>query len=273
MKILGHVICITEEFSTQKNWSLVLKKCYGVANKLAGLSLDTRSKIMIVKTFILSQLCYTAQCFKPSQEILAKIEELICNFLNYGRDNFSQSIIFKPLDELGLGVPKLYTFCMSQLQKNCCRAINIDQPWAMILRSNYKLCLLDRIKIDNIGSSYMNDLSEAMSEMAVSYYKNYNYEVPLFFTKYIIDKVDPHLFNGNPPRPNGNTQANFYRLNTIKLKDLYQQDGVFKSKQAIQDLFGYQISLNSYMNLRSAAFQCPLRVMTNKNLIRVSFLL
>ena len=110
----------------------------------------------------------------------------------------------------------------------------------------------------------MNDLSKAMSEMAVSYYKNYNYEVPLFYTKYIIDKVDPHLFNGNPPRPNGNTQANFDRLNTIKLKDLYQQDGVFKSKQAIQDLFGYQISFNSYMNLRSAALQCPLQVMMNK---------
>ena len=160
---------------------------------------------MIVKTFILSQLCYTAQCFKPSQETLANIENLICNFLNYGRDKFSRSNIFKPLDELSLGVPKLDTFCMSQFQKTCCRAINIDQPWAMILRSNFKLCLLDRIRIDNIESNYMNNLSEAISEMVVSYYKNYNYEVPLSFTKYIIDKVDPHLFNGNPPRPNEDT--------------------------------------------------------------------
>ena len=82
--------------------------------------------------------------------------------------------------------------------------------------------MLDRIRIDYIGSSYMTDLSEAMSEMAISYYKNYNYEVPLFFTKYIIDKVVPFLFNRNPPRPYEATQVNFDRLSTIKERSVSQ---------------------------------------------------
>ena len=64
IKILGHVICINEELSAQKNWSLVLKKSYSVVNKLIGLSPDTRSKLLIIKSFVLSQLCFTSRCFK-----------------------------------------------------------------------------------------------------------------------------------------------------------------------------------------------------------------
>ena len=79
-----------------------------------------------------------------------------------------------------------------------------------------------------------------------------------------MDRVDPLVFNGNPPKPNEVTHTNHDRISSIKLKDLFQNDGNFKSKQMIQELLGYQFSFNSYMHLRSTAFQCPLHVMPNK---------
>ena len=74
-------------------------KSYAIVNRLTALTLNTRSKLIIIKTFVLSQLCYTARCFKPSRETLSKIEDLIVNFINYGGDKFSRSNIFKPLNE------------------------------------------------------------------------------------------------------------------------------------------------------------------------------
>merc|ERR1712212_1452084 len=55
IKILGHIICINEALSAKKNWSLVLKKSYAIVNRLTALSLNTRSKMSIIKTFVLSQ--------------------------------------------------------------------------------------------------------------------------------------------------------------------------------------------------------------------------
>ena len=143
LQILGYVICITDELNIKKNWSLALKKCYSIVNKLTCFSLSTRSKIMLIKTFILSQICYIARCFRPDQDALAKLKDLICNFINYGREHFSRANIFKPLEDFGLGIPGLEPFCMSLLQKNCSRAVYTDQPWADILKSNFKFNLLD----------------------------------------------------------------------------------------------------------------------------------
>ena len=106
---------------------------------------------MIIKTFILSQICYTVRCFKPSHDTLAKLEDMICNFINYGRDNFSRSNIFKPLAmSSDLVYLTLRHFVCPYYKKNCSRAINTNQPWALILKSNFKFNLLDRVQIDNI---------------------------------------------------------------------------------------------------------------------------
>ena len=125
---------------------------------------------MIIKTFILSQICYTARCFRPSYDTLTKLEDLICNFINYSRDHFSRANIFKPMENFGLGIPSLVSFCMSLLQKNCSRAISNNQPWADILKSNFKFNLLDRVRIEKTGSIYMDDIAHAINELAIRYY-------------------------------------------------------------------------------------------------------
>ena len=201
IKILGHIICLNDEQSAKRNWSVALKKSYSIVNKISSLFLDTRSKVLVIKSFVLAQLCYTSRCFKPCNETIAKIEDLICNFINYGRDNFSRTNIFTPLDGLGLGIPKIEDYCLSQLQKNCSRALQSDQPWAQLLKANFKFGLFDRFRYRIIGSSYMNIMADAMSNMATLYYLSSNYEAPLFYNKYVTNKVDPMVFNENPPKP------------------------------------------------------------------------
>ena len=99
----------------------------------------------------------------------------------------------------------LYVF----ITKNCSRTIITDQPWAHILKSNFKFNLLDRAQIDNIGSCYMIVMTDAIEKMANRYFSQCNYEVPFFHTQYIINYVDLYLFNGHPPRPSEATQINW----------------------------------------------------------------
>ena len=96
-------------------------------------------------------------------------------------------------------------------------------------------------------------MADAICDMALHCYKLTNHEVPLFFTKYILEYVDPSIFNGNLPRPTNANLINHDNLIPIKLKDLFQNDGAIKSKQVMEELLGYSFSFNSYMNLRSTA--------------------
>ena len=140
-----------------------------------------------------------------------------------------------PLDGLGLGIPKIEDFCLSQLQKNCSRALQSDQPWAQLLKANFKFRLFDRFRHRIIGSSYMNIMADAMSNIAMRYYLTSNHEAPLFFNKYITNKVDHMVFNGNPPKPIDGILINQENILSIKLKDLFQDNGSVKSKAMIQD--------------------------------------
>merc|ERR1711994_443076 len=97
-----------------------------------------------------------------------------------------------------------------------------------------------------------------MSNMANLYYLSSNYEAPLFYNKYVTNKVDPMVFNGNPPKPINGTIISQEIVLRFKLKDLFHDDKCIKSKAMIQDCLGYSFSFNSYLNLRSVALQCPL---------------
>ena len=68
------------------------------------------------------------------------------------------------------------------------------------------------------------------------------------------------VFNGNPPRPNNGTLINQDNRLSIKLKDPFQNNGVVKSKMMIQELLGFELNFNSYLNLKSITLQCPLHV-------------
>ena len=258
IKILGHIICLKDESSAARNWSASLKKAYSIVNNISSLFLDTRSKVLVIKSFVLAQLCYTSRCFKPSNDTIEKIETLVYNFLNYGRDNFSRLNIFAPLDELGLGIPKIEDFCLSLLQKNCSRAVQCDQPWAQLLKANFKFGLIDRSRTRLVGSSYMNIMAEAVSNMALRYCAVSNNESPLFFNDYITDRANHMVFNGNPPKPINESPIIQENILSIKLKDLFHNNCKIKSKDMIEERLGYHINFNSFMNLRSVALQCPL---------------
>ena len=109
-------------------------------------------------------------------------------------------------------------------------------------------------------------MAEATCDMALWYYRLTNHEVPLFFTNYILESVDTSVFNGKPPKPTNAHMINYDYLSSIKLKDLFHNDGSVKSKQGIEGLLGYSLSFNSYMNLRSTALQCPLHVKSSVKL-------
>ena len=122
---------------------------------------------------MLSQICYTARCYKPSTSTLDKLEDLICCFLNYGTDHFSRANIFKHQGELGLGIPKLKPFCSSQLEKNASRALNSMQPWAISVTViyNYWNQKPERRVIGATGSVYVKDMGGELSNLALNYYR------------------------------------------------------------------------------------------------------
>ena len=116
-----------------------------------------------------------------------------------------------------------------------------------------------------MGSFYINDMAYTISDMANRYYNQCNYEVPFFHTQYIRNYVYLYIFNRHPSAPIDNTQMDWNRLLMIKLKNMFHEGRVVKSKQLIQDQLGYQINLNDYIHLRSAAIQCPTLNILNKN--------
>ena len=78
---------------------------------------------------------------------------------------------------------------MSQLQKNGSRAIVSEQPWAVLLRSNFKFNLLDRVRTGNVGSVYLNVMADATCDMALRYYKLTNHEVPLILQSTFLNML------------------------------------------------------------------------------------
>ena len=52
-------MCVDNDDNSEKNWTLGSRKFYSVVNKLSGIFLSNQRKTLIVKTFMLSQICYT----------------------------------------------------------------------------------------------------------------------------------------------------------------------------------------------------------------------
>ena len=103
---------------------------------------------------------------RSSRAKFAKLEDLICNFINYGFDNFSRINIFKPQDNFGRGILWLEIFCLSLLKKkNISRASMKTQSWATILSSNFWQNKFVRNTLKLTRSIFMYDMVETLSSL------------------------------------------------------------------------------------------------------------
>ena len=97
------------------------------------------SKIVIVKTFILSQLTYLASILPASNSIITKIENIICNFININTIPFKKKLIFSSTESGGLGIPDIKTYLQSIYLKTIFRANLKTEQWMKYLSSFFPL--------------------------------------------------------------------------------------------------------------------------------------
>ena len=94
------------------NWDKVLTKMLKIVRFWHIFNLSIVGKINITKCFILPQLNYIGSILTPKAETINHIEDIITNFINVN-SNISKEKIFSPVNQGGLGIPKVTIFLKS----------------------------------------------------------------------------------------------------------------------------------------------------------------
>ena len=96
---------IAENFT--KAISAMRKELYAWSTK----KLSVKGKITVVKTYGISKLNHLAVILPTlNRSHVSEMEELIYKFINPSRATYPEDLIFRPMDELGLGLQNMNNF-------------------------------------------------------------------------------------------------------------------------------------------------------------------
>jgi exonuclease III len=115
------------------NWDRVILKLRKIANFWNIMYLTSPGKINIIKTFLLSQVLYVGSIIAPSQQNIEDIENIFVSFLNQ-HTVIAKQKNFAPLEEGGLGIPRIGTFLTSLDLLLFKKSLIINDTWCSELR-------------------------------------------------------------------------------------------------------------------------------------------
>ena len=119
----------------QENWSKKVEIIKKLRNFFVSLNLPLTAKIDVIKTFMLSQLCYLAPVIKPDYVLIDEIKSIFLKFLSPNRNVFPVSRVFLEHEKGGLGIPNPAEFIEILALKFSFRSYASVQPWAKLLKS------------------------------------------------------------------------------------------------------------------------------------------
>ena len=244
IKILGNFIFLDGQDESETNWNNVLKKINMILLKSSQLRLSTLNKVTIIKSFILSNISFTARTASLNEHFLDNIRNRIITFLGFSNNKKG---IFSCSDTNGLNIPCIKSFCDAILIKNLARCLKHDSKWGKLLIQQFKFKEIDRSLCETPGNYLMN-LAGRLSTFCCIYYEKNPKKAPVFFSPFVSKLCKSHEIGRKPPTPSVEGAGNF--SSSITLFELVRASS---NKNTLEDLLGYRISFLNYFRIFSAS--------------------
>ena len=234
-----------------ENWSRKIKKMNELKNLLLRLRPTLATKLLLTKTFLLSQITYIAPVIPISQAQLKDIEKTILSFLFPRRKTFSAARAFQEISTGGLGLPTPEHFIESLITKFAARALNSTQPWATLVKSFFPLgdITLSPIALPPLSdSSRVSTLVSSLNSLSNNFYKAYprKWSSPIFHSNTIKNPFS----NDQGIKPLPLWQNSLLASATIGSLYNFSQGRIFTSYE-IGSRFNYYPNSNEYLRLSS----------------------
>ena len=99
---------MTPSYTVVQNWALVLQKFRATLRKWAQRDLSFFGRAQVLKTYVMSKLCYVAHTLTMPRVTMEQVESLMWEFLWQGSTHqVGQSVCISPVGKGGLGMPHL----------------------------------------------------------------------------------------------------------------------------------------------------------------------
>ena len=184
---------IAENFT--KAISAMRKEMYAWSTR----KLSVKGKIIVVKTYGISKLNHLAVILPTlNRTHVSELEDLIYKFINPGRAIYPKDLIFRPIEELGLGLQNLNNFWKALKLSWFRQTYNSNSFWLKLLAENTKLA-----NVNNIMFSSMTELRQT--------FRKYNNP---FWTQAFsaLEQCSNYLLDTEP--------KNYLRTNILKNKSI-----------------------------------------------------
>ena len=107
IKITGVFISYNTDLNTTLNFANPLKQIQNNLKIWKSRSLTLIGKIVILKTFVLSQINYVLRMVSTTNDILHKVEQIVFDFLWKGKDKIARKVMVREISEGGMNAPDI----------------------------------------------------------------------------------------------------------------------------------------------------------------------
>ena len=173
LKVLGVYVSYEEEECNRLNFGEKIAKCEKVLNEWKARNLTIIGRILIIKTFIVSQFLYVSSIICMPEYVANQVNKMIISFIWKGKKSkLSRSIVYKSKANGGLGVPNIKCMisvsnikwfrrylngeCNNLLLNEYCKKCGINL--SILAQANFDV--RDLIKVMKIPSFYTTVLKD-----------------------------------------------------------------------------------------------------------------
>lgn len=178
VRCLGFYIGHSKQEMDEKNWTQKIKKISTSLQVWKTRNLTLIGKILILKTFALSQITYIASIQPCPENISAELEKLFYDFIWKGRDRIRRKILINKLEEGGLKMINVRLYIAALQASWVPRIIKADKEEAWVSVLNYTVknqlgCTVNDLLLTNITDSkscqVFNNLPTFIREVIFNY--------------------------------------------------------------------------------------------------------
>ena len=251
-KLLGITFNLRDDNLITENYNNCLQSIVNLLNNWKWRPLSVIGRITVVKTLALSKLVHLFMSLpNPSNNFFKQLETIIFNFIwNGKKDKIKRKIIINELEEGGLNMTHLMSFC------NSLKLIWIKKLLDIEIISSWKLLFLsitekhginiiwlgncyNKCNITKIINPFWNEILKIWSKLPRSDPQTIEdiLSEPIWYNEKIITNNIP-LF-----------KRSLHEKNINYINDLIKENGLIHSHQSFQEQFGICINFIEYGGL------------------------
>jgi hypothetical protein len=253
-RLLG-VIIDNKVKNLQQNWDKVMVKIRGLVNYWNQYNLTLTGRIMVGKTFLLSQATFMMGIIPMDKRTAEKIELLIEKFV-LGKLQVARDRIYNKAEQGGLGLLKIWELNVamkcSWVNRWKKEGTNVDITGALVLNTsrNRNIETIDHGRIDRKRAPSAHCIALAWAEFRTKVYENDGnlYSAQIFENPGIKSRIGRMIGEGNIlSRARYHIARN--SMISVKLGEIVTENGIIEKREMSEKL-GIDLTEVEYGKLR-----------------------